>query len=116
MENNLNLYYIFYAVAKAKNISGAAKELYISQPAISKSIQKLDFLINFLSNKTIPVLGYGNVLYNDSLISNIVKVEPKGSYYCIGESSYKVGDEYSKTYIYYDSKLYHYRIENEFDD
>ena len=29
---------------------------------------------------------------------------------------YKVGDEYSKTYIYYDSKLYHYRIENEFDD
>ena len=42
MENNLNLYYIFYAVAKAKNISGAAKELYISQPAISKAISKLE--------------------------------------------------------------------------
>lgn len=42
MQNNLNLYYIFYAVAKAKNISGAAKELYISQPAISKAISKLE--------------------------------------------------------------------------
>ena len=31
MENNLNLYHIFYTVAKNKNISGAAKELYISQ-------------------------------------------------------------------------------------
>lgn len=58
----------------------------------------------------------GGVLYNDSLICNIAKVEPKGSYYCIGEASYKVGDEYSKTYIYYDSKLYYSRIENEFID
>ena len=37
MENNLNLYHIFYTVAKNKNISLAAKELYISQPAISKA-------------------------------------------------------------------------------
>ena len=42
MENNLNLYYIFYTVALHKNISGAAKELYISQPAISKAISKLE--------------------------------------------------------------------------
>ena len=46
MENNLNLYYIFYAVAKTKNISGAAKELYISQPAISKAISKLEQNLN----------------------------------------------------------------------
>lgn len=32
----------FYTVANAGNISKAAKELYISQPAISKSIQKLE--------------------------------------------------------------------------
>ena len=38
MESNLNLYYIFYTVAECKNISAAAKELYISQPAISKAI------------------------------------------------------------------------------
>lgn len=42
MESNLNLYYIFYTVAKCKNISAAAKELYISQPAISKAISKLE--------------------------------------------------------------------------
>ena len=42
MESNLNLYYIFYIVANCKNISAAAKELYISQPAISKAISKLE--------------------------------------------------------------------------
>lgn len=42
MENNLNLYHIFYTVAKNKNISLAAKELFISQPAISKAISKLE--------------------------------------------------------------------------
>lgn len=42
MEGNLNLYYIFYTVASCGNISAAAKELYISQPAISKAISKLE--------------------------------------------------------------------------
>lgn len=43
---NLSSYWIFYTVAKAGNISKAAKELYISQPAISKSIQKLEDNLN----------------------------------------------------------------------
>lgn len=42
MEQNLSQYRIFYEVAKTKNISKAAKELFISQPAISKSISKLE--------------------------------------------------------------------------
>lgn len=42
MEQNLSQYKIFFEVAKAGNISKAAKELYISQPAISKSISKLE--------------------------------------------------------------------------
>ncbi len=42
MNQNLSSYWIFYTVAGAGNISKAAKELYISQPAISKSIQKLE--------------------------------------------------------------------------
>ena len=42
MEQNLSQYKIFYEVAKAGNISKPAKELYISQPAISKSISKLE--------------------------------------------------------------------------
>lgn len=46
MDQNLSQYRIFYAVAKAGNISKAAKELYISQPAISKSISKLEDTLN----------------------------------------------------------------------
>ena len=42
MDQNLSQYKIFYEVAKAGNISKAAKELYISQPAISKAISKLE--------------------------------------------------------------------------
>lgn len=42
MNQNLSSYRIFFTVAKTGNISKAAKELYISQPAISKSIQKLE--------------------------------------------------------------------------
>lgn len=43
---NLSLYRIFYAVAGAGNISKAANELYISQPAISKAISKLEENLN----------------------------------------------------------------------
>ncbi len=46
MQENLNLYHIFYTTAKAGNISKAAKELYISQPAISKAIKKLEGSLN----------------------------------------------------------------------
>lgn len=42
MNQSLSAYRIFYAVANNGNISKTAKELYISQPAISKSIQKLE--------------------------------------------------------------------------
>ena len=42
MNQNLSSYRIFYTVANTGNISKAAKELYISQPAISKSISKLE--------------------------------------------------------------------------
>ena len=39
---NLNLYKIFYEVAKNGSASVTAKKLYISQPAISKSIKALE--------------------------------------------------------------------------
>lgn len=42
MKENLSSYYIFYMVGKTGNISKAARELYISQPAISRAIQKLE--------------------------------------------------------------------------
>lgn len=42
MNINFELYRIFYIVAKNKNITKAAEELNISQPAISKSIKNLE--------------------------------------------------------------------------
>ena len=67
MEANLNLYYIFYTVANCKNISAAAKELYISQPAISKAISKLESNLEtvlFLRNsRGVTLTEEGEYLY-----------------------------------------------------
>lgn len=46
MNVNLELYKIFYYVAKNESISRAANELSISQPAISKSIKTLEEQLN----------------------------------------------------------------------
>ena len=42
MQENLSLYHIFYTVASTGSISHSSRDLYISQPAISKAIQKLE--------------------------------------------------------------------------
>ena len=43
MENvSFELYKVFYYVAIHKNLTRAANELYISQPAITQSIKKLE--------------------------------------------------------------------------
>ena len=42
MNINFELYKTFYFVAKNKNITKAANELYVSQPAVSKSIKTLE--------------------------------------------------------------------------
>ena len=42
MNINFELYRVFYTVANTKNITKAAEELMISQPAISKSIRNLE--------------------------------------------------------------------------
>lgn len=67
MEQNLNLYHIFMTVARCKNISGAARELYISQPAISKAISRLEQNLNtslFLrSSRGVKLTESGEILY-----------------------------------------------------
>lgn len=67
MEQNFNLYHIFYTVAKCRNISGAARELYISQPAISKAISKLEQNLGttlFLrSSRGVRLTEAGEILY-----------------------------------------------------
>ena len=39
---NLELYRVFYTVAKSGSLTKAAEELYISQPAVSQSIKQLE--------------------------------------------------------------------------
>lgn len=67
MNQNLSSYRIFYTVANAGNISKAAKELYISQPAISKSIQKLEESLGCKlfsrSSRGVVLTEEGNLLY-----------------------------------------------------
>lgn len=67
MDQNLSQYRVFYAVAKAGNISRAAKELYISQPAISKSISKLEDSLNTVlftrNSRGVQLTDEGQVLF-----------------------------------------------------
>lgn len=67
MEQNLNLYHIFYTVAKCRNISGAARQLFISQPAISKAIsrleQNLDTTLFLRSSRGVRLTETGELLF-----------------------------------------------------
>lgn len=67
MDQNLAQYKIFYEVAKAGNISRAAKELYISQPAISKAISKLedslDVTLFTRSSRGVQLTAEGELLF-----------------------------------------------------
>ncbi|MBE5738889.1 MAG: LysR family transcriptional regulator [Clostridiales bacterium] len=67
MNVNLELYRIFYTVAKNNNMTKASEELFISQPAISQAIKKLENQIGgtlFLrSNKGMELTEEGKMLY-----------------------------------------------------
>lgn len=72
MINDLNLYRVFYIVAQYKNISHAAEKLYISQPAVSKSIKNLE---NYLNIKLFTRNSKGVILTKEGeeLFSHIEK-------------------------------------------
>lgn len=67
MNINLELYRIFYVVAKNKHMTRASEELHISQPAISQSIKKLESDLGgtlFLrSNKGMELTSEGKMFY-----------------------------------------------------
>ena len=68
MKTNLELYKTFYYVAKNRSITGAANELMISQPAVSKSIKVLERdLDTTLFNRGkdgVSLTNAGEILYN----------------------------------------------------
>lgn len=67
MNVDLELYRVFYAVAKHKHMTKASEELHISQPAISQSIKKLEGQLGgtlFLrSNKGMGLTEEGKMFY-----------------------------------------------------
>ena len=67
MNINLELYRIFYTVAKNKHMTKASEELHISQPAISQSIKKLEDELGgtlFLrSNKGMDLTSEGKMFF-----------------------------------------------------
>lgn len=68
MNVDLELYRIFYVVAKNKHMTKASEELFISQPAISQAIKKLESSLGgtlFLrSNKGMELTEEGKMLFN----------------------------------------------------
>ena len=67
MNVNLELYRIFYVVAKNKHMTKASEELCISQPAISQSIKKLEEQLGgtlfIRSNKGMELTEEGKMFY-----------------------------------------------------
>lgn len=68
IENNIGLYEIFYYVAKVGNITKTAEMLFLTQPAVTQSIHKLEDMLGgtlFIRNKRGVVLTYeGKVLFD----------------------------------------------------
>ncbi len=67
MNIDLELYRVFYVVAKNKHMTRASEELHISQPAISQSIKKLEDQIGgtlfVRSNKGMELTEEGKMFY-----------------------------------------------------
>ena len=82
MEQHLSGYRIFYAVARAGNISRAAKDLYISQPAISKAVGRLEESLGVTlftrSSRGVSLTAEGQVLYQH--VSNAFDTLSRGEH------------------------------------
>ena len=68
MNINFEYYKIFYHVAKASSISAAARELCISQPAVSQAIKALEQAIGIelfiRTKKGVSLTNAGEILYS----------------------------------------------------
>ena len=83
MTADLDLYSIFCTVARCGSLSHAARELYVSQPAISQSMHRLEYMLGctlFTRNsRGISLTSEGRMLYSyaDKAVSLIRAAEDK---------------------------------------
>ena len=81
MNINFEYYKVFYVIAKNKNITKAANELNISQPAISRMLKTMEDQLNtklfIRKTKGVILTQEGNELYNliSNEINNIINAE-----------------------------------------
>ena len=72
MATDLDLYSIFCTVARCGSLSHAARELYVSQPAISQSMHRLEYALGCTlftrTSRGISLTSEGRMLYSLSLI------------------------------------------------
>lgn len=89
---NLNLYRVFYIVAKTKSFSESSKVLHISQPAISKHVQNLEYeldtLLFYRTNRGIELTPEAKSLY--------AYVEKAYNYLMLGERELQEGKDLTK--------------------
>jgi DNA-binding transcriptional LysR family regulator len=78
---NLNLYKTFYEVATLGSISAASKKTFTSQPAISKSIKKLEeelqvqLFYRTLSGTELTEKGRELLFYVEEAFNNLITAE-----------------------------------------
>lgn len=81
MTENLSYYHIFYEVATTHNLSKAAQNLYISQPAVTKAIKKLEANLNLSlftrTSRGVHLTPEGTILYEHvkSAFSSLIQGE-----------------------------------------
>ena len=121
MDISLDLYKIFYVVAKNKNMSKASEELFISQPAISQSIKKIENQLGgalFLrSKKGMELTEEGKMLY--AYIKNAMELIENAeneftSYKQIEKGEIKIGCSTTLTKLFLLDKIekYHNKYQN----
>ena len=121
MVAKLDLYKVFCQVAKSKSFSKAAKELYMTQPAVSQAIMQLEGELDIrLFNRTpkgVSLTNEGGILfeYINSAINLINVGEGKILEFkdlTVGELKIGVGDTISKYFLLTYLEDFHNRYPN----
>ncbi len=113
---DLDLYRAFYAVAKAKSVSGAARDLYVSQPALTQAVKKLEDQLGVQlfqrTSRGMALTPEGDILYRhvDSAFGFIASAEKKLSEVRSlenGEITVGAGDTLCKHYLVPHMRAFH---------
>lgn len=121
MIGKLDLYRMFYKVGKCKSFSAAAKELYMTQPAVSQGIMQLEEILGIrLFTRTprgVNLTNEGNRLYEYvSAAINLIETGEKklldSKNLTEGELKIGVGDTISRYYLLPFLKEFHEKYPN----